>query len=102
MLLLAARAFSERHRASCTRAASSWWQRPLHELGDVDHTDLVLPAPGPHRVVQHDHAERTGGGHHVGPCLKRLVSTLLVHPLADLLFEPHARAAGATAKAPLP
>ena len=76
-------------------------ERLLDQLGEVEHADVVLLGVGPHGVVEHDHAVGAGRRDDVGPGAERLVHALHVDPLADVLLEPHAGAAGTAAEAAL-
>ena len=51
------------------------------------------------RVAEHDQAVRAGGGDRVRGQRQGLLDPLGVDPLADALFHPHPRAAGAAAEA---
>src|SRR5436190_12564791 len=69
---------------------------------DRDVGDLhlaVLHARALHTVVEHDVAERTRRRDSGRTGRDRFLRTLVVDLLADRLFHPHARAAGATAHA---
>jgi hypothetical protein len=60
---------------------------------------VVLDTLGLHAVVDHDVAERAGGGDAAGAGGEQLLGALDVDLLADVLLHPHAGAAGAAAHA---
>ena len=53
---------------------------------------VVVRAGSLHAVVEHDVAERAGGGDAAGAGADRLDGPLVVHLRADVLLHPHARA----------
>src|SRR6476661_181637 len=78
-------------------------QRAQQDLADVEDLHVVLGLAVllllVQRVAEHRDAERAGRGDDVGVELEGLLGALDVDLLADLLFHPHARAAGAAAEA---
>ncbi len=69
-----------------------------NDLGDVG-DDNILVALALHAVVHHHVTERARDGDALGPGRQRFLRSFGVDLLADGLFHPHARAAGATAHA---
>src|SRR5439155_26613559 len=78
-------------------------QPPRNELEYVDGPDDILHALRPDALLEHDQAERAAARDLRRAAIDReeLLDPAVVHPLADLLFHPHASSAGAAAEAAL-
>lgn len=97
--LFAPDGFAERC-TDCRGVSLAVLQRVNEVDGDVTHLHRTLVHAGTlHTVIEHDVAERAGGGHAGGTGGDGFTGSFVVHLGADVLFHPHAGTTGSAAHA---